>query len=156
MSAETSGREQIDPIIRDFVERASKIVLKDPLSWAIVHNDRFLGKQKSKDIENPEIPDMTFRYALRIFDEPVAQESGIAFEIQATGGRSGSAIWEHTTTSMLFDGSKIVLNWASPNSLLFLSPLSPNIPPAVPFDSLINDYDINWLNARLEPFETAD
>lgn len=156
MSAETSGREQINPAVRAFVERASKIVLSDPLSWAILHNDRFLGKQKSKDIENPEIPDMTFHYALRIFDEDVAQESGIALEIQATGARSGSGIWDHTTTSMLFDGSKIVLNWVSPNSLLFLSPLSPNIPPAVPFEGLINDYDINWLNARLEAFEDAD
>jgi hypothetical protein len=150
MSAETPRHEQISPITRNFVERASKIVLNDPLSLAIVLNDRFLGKQRTKVIENPEIPDMTFSYAVRIFDESVAQESGIALEIQTTRGRSGSSIWEHTTTSMAFDGSKIDRSWVSPNSLLFLSPLSPDSPPAVPFEGFINDHDIMWLNILLD------
>lgn len=147
LSVDRPNTEELPEIVRDLSMRATKIVLSSLDSVPVVISDRMVGKEVYGKTS------LKF-YRLRVFDEAIAHQTGIAFEIQRTEPRVEPLIFlNHTTTSIALDGSKIQLESHDDDTRYFNSPLSIETPVNEIERDLVTNHDIIWLNMLLEHFE---
>jgi len=145
--------EGFPKLISEFSKRATKIVLSNPYSESIVFDGNHTAKSLPRGDDIPYI-----YYTLRVFDEDIAQNTGISFEIQSSTHMDSMHSWKHETISIALDGSKILLETLVDDSTdtwmhFFNSPF--NI--KTPINEIKRDHvtanDIIFLNVVLGNYE---
>ena len=153
MFQEKSNTERLSAVTLELAERAGQVILYHPKSTPLVLDGCFLGKEIYR-IATRENPNLFLVHTLRLFDEAIAQESGIALELQISGTSQDSDIWEHNTVSFKLDGSKINTECTNLETFTLNSPVNP-LQPADSFNKRgpITDFDVEWFDYFLGSFE---
>jgi hypothetical protein len=152
------GFEGFPRVIREFSLQAAEIVLSNKYSTSIVLNGNHIGKSL---VRGDDIPGIF--YSLHVFDEDIAQNTGIIFEIQSSKHMDDMCSWKHETISVALDGSKIVLETLvddSDNTSVYIhymhyfnSPFNIQTPINEIRRDYLTDRDIIYLNVVLGNFE---
>ena len=126
---EPTRGESIHPQVLEWINRVSKLVIQDPDSRPLYIRELEgiqLGRKLYQETGKTDKTGYEYIRCLRLFDEPITRETGIAIELQTTLLSPGSNTYEHKTTSIKLDGEIIEIKGVTfgADAYLFFSPIN--------------------------------